>query len=85
MSEVSSARTSASIVSGYFNPLHLGHLALMEAAQEITGYLIVIVNNDAQQIAKKGRAIAPKTSGPPSCARFVWSTTPSSRSTRTTA
>ena len=60
MSEVSSARTSASIVSGYFNPLHLGHLALMEAAQEITGYLIVIVNNDAQQIAKKGRAITPQ-------------------------
>lgn len=47
----------ASIVSGYFNPMHVGHLAMMEAAQEITGYLIVIVNNDDQQVMKKGKVI----------------------------
>jgi cytidyltransferase-like protein len=47
----------ASIVSGYFSPLHHGHLDLFEAAQERSGYLIVIVNNDRQQILKKGRVI----------------------------
>jgi glycerol-3-phosphate cytidylyltransferase/D-beta-D-heptose 7-phosphate kinase/D-beta-D-heptose 1-phosphate adenosyltransferase len=47
----------ASIVSGYFNPLHHGHLDLLEAAAERSGYLIVIVNNDRQQILKKGRVI----------------------------
>jgi len=49
----------ASIVSGYFNPLHVGHLRMMEAARVLTGHLIVIVNNDAQQMLKKGRIILP--------------------------
>lgn len=47
----------ASIVSGYFNPLHQGHLDLFEAARERSGYLIVVVNNDQQQLLKKGRVI----------------------------
>ncbi|RSN57315.1 glycerol-3-phosphate cytidylyltransferase [Amycolatopsis sp. WAC 04182] len=47
----------ASIVSGYFNPLHQGHLDLFESAQARSGYLIVIVNNDHQQVLKKGRVI----------------------------
>ena len=47
----------ASIVSGYFGPLHQGHLDMMEAARELTGYLVVVVNNDAQQQLKKGRVI----------------------------
>jgi glycerol-3-phosphate cytidylyltransferase/D-beta-D-heptose 7-phosphate kinase/D-beta-D-heptose 1-phosphate adenosyltransferase len=50
----------ASIVSGYFSPLHQGHLDLFEAARHRTGYLIVIVNNDAQQVMKKGRIIQPE-------------------------
>jgi glycerol-3-phosphate cytidylyltransferase/D-beta-D-heptose 7-phosphate kinase/D-beta-D-heptose 1-phosphate adenosyltransferase len=49
----------ASIVSGYFGPLHDGHLDLFEAARARTGHLIVIVNNDQQQILKKGRMIQP--------------------------
>jgi len=48
-----------SIVSGYFNPLHVGHLRMMEAARAMTGYLVVIVNNDAQQMIKKGKIIVP--------------------------
>ncbi len=52
--------TRASIVSGYFNPLHQGHLDMIEAARERTGYLIVIVNNDKQQLLKKGRVIQPE-------------------------
>ena len=47
----------ASIVSGYFNPLHQGHLDMIEAARARSGYLIVIVNNDKQQLLKKGRVI----------------------------
>jgi glycerol-3-phosphate cytidylyltransferase/D-beta-D-heptose 7-phosphate kinase/D-beta-D-heptose 1-phosphate adenosyltransferase len=49
----------ASIVSGYFGPLHDGHLDLFEAARARTGHLIVIVNNDQQQVLKKGRLIQP--------------------------
>jgi glycerol-3-phosphate cytidylyltransferase/D-beta-D-heptose 7-phosphate kinase/D-beta-D-heptose 1-phosphate adenosyltransferase len=44
-------------VSGYFNPLHPGHLDLFEAARARTGYLVVIVNNDVQQVLKKGKVI----------------------------
>jgi cytidyltransferase-like protein len=47
----------ASVVSGYFNPLHPGHLDLFEAARARSGYLVVIVNNDTQQVLKKGRVI----------------------------
>jgi cytidyltransferase-like protein len=51
----------ASIVSGYFGPVHPGHLDLFEAARARTGHLIVIVNNDRQQLLKKGRIIQPDT------------------------
>lgn len=45
------------IVSGYFNPLHGGHLDMIEAAKAMGDKLIVIVNNDDQQILKKGKII----------------------------
>lgn len=45
------------IVSGYFNPLHGGHLDMLEAAKLHGDYLIVIVNNDMQQKIKKGKII----------------------------
>lgn len=45
------------IVSGYFNPLHGGHLDMIEAAAKMGDHLIVIVNNDAQQVLKKGKII----------------------------
>ena len=45
------------IVSGYFNPLHGGHLDMIEAAVALGDYLIVVVNNDVQQIQKKGKII----------------------------
>lgn len=51
---------SIAVVSGYFNPLHIGHLALLHAAEKLGPYLIVIVNNDRQQIQKKGRIIQPE-------------------------
>lgn len=45
------------IVSGYFNPLHGGHLDMIEAAAKLGDYLIVVVNNDVQQVQKKGKII----------------------------
>lgn len=45
------------ITSGYFNPLHGGHLDLVEAARTLGDKLIVIVNNDKQQLLKKGKII----------------------------
>ena len=39
-------------VSGYFNPLHEGHLELFEQAKETGDMLIVIVNNDKQRELK---------------------------------
>ena len=42
----------AIIVSGYFNPLHAGHLELFEIAKGIGDMLIVIVNSDLQRFLK---------------------------------
>ena len=40
------------IVSGYFNPIHVGHLELFEKANQAGDFLIVIVNNDLQRELK---------------------------------
>ena len=45
------------IVSGFFNPLHGGHLDMIEAAALMGDRLIVIVNNDVQQVLKKDKII----------------------------
>lgn len=45
------------IVSGFFNPLHGGHLDMIEAAALMGDKLIVVVNNDTQQVIKKGKVI----------------------------
>jgi len=39
--------------SGYFNPLHRGHISYLNEAKKLGDYLIVIVNNDFQ-IGLKG-------------------------------
>ena len=46
-------------VSGYFTALHKGHVLLFEKAAQLGDWLIVIVNNNQQQIAKKGRLVHP--------------------------
>ena len=48
------------IVSGFFNPLHGGHLDMIEAAAQMGDKLIVIVNNDVQQVMKKDKIILPE-------------------------
>jgi glycerol-3-phosphate cytidylyltransferase/D-beta-D-heptose 7-phosphate kinase/D-beta-D-heptose 1-phosphate adenosyltransferase len=45
------------IVSGFFNPLHGGHLDMIEAAARLGDRLVVIVNNDIQQVMKKDKVI----------------------------
>ncbi len=45
------------IVSGFFNPLHGGHLDMIEAARKMGDRLVVVVNNDDQQLIKKGKII----------------------------
>tara|TARA_R100001244_G_scaffold105529_1_gene78286 strand:- start:72 stop:548 length:477 start_codon:yes stop_codon:yes gene_type:complete len=41
------------VISGYFNPLHTGHLDYIKGASGLGDRLVVIVNND-QQVALKG-------------------------------
>ena len=41
------------VISGYFNPLHVGHLDYMEQAKKLGDKLIVIVNNDHQVKIKR--------------------------------
>ena len=36
------------VISGYFNPIHTGHLDYIKAASKLGDKLIVIVNNDDQ-------------------------------------
>ena len=43
-------------VSGYFDPLHVGHLEYLEMAKQLGDKLIVIVNNDKQALLKKGKS-----------------------------
>ena len=45
------------IISGFFNPLHGGHLDMVEEGARLGDRLVVIVNNDVQQEIKKGKII----------------------------
>ena len=48
-------KKKAIIVSGYFNPLHKGHLEYINNAKVLADELIVIVNNDYQRALKKSK------------------------------
>lgn len=43
-------------VSGYFDPLHVGHIDYLEMASQLGDELVVIVNNDYQASLKKGKS-----------------------------
>ena len=43
-------------VSGYFDPIHIGHLEYLNEASQLGDELHVIVNNDYQASLKKGRS-----------------------------
>ncbi len=42
--------------SGYFDPIHKGHIEYLRMARELGDELIVILNNDAQCKLKKGKS-----------------------------
>ena|SRR3989344_1956711 len=45
--------------SGYFDPLHLGHIEYLREAKKLGDKLIVIVNNSKQSVLKKGYEFMP--------------------------
>ena len=45
--------------SGYFDPLHVGHIECLEMAKKLGDKLVVIVNNAEQTKAKKGFEFMP--------------------------
>jgi D-beta-D-heptose 7-phosphate kinase/D-beta-D-heptose 1-phosphate adenosyltransferase len=49
-------KPKAIIVSGYFNPLHKGHIELFEKAKTKGDKLWVIINNDVQRELKGSKA-----------------------------
>lgn len=42
-------------VSGYFDPIHVGHIEYFKLAKQLGDRLVVIVNNNQQCILKKGK------------------------------
>lgn len=54
--------TSSTIVcvSGYFDPIHVGHLEYLCKARKLGDELVVIVNNDHQASLKKGKSFMPQ-------------------------
>ena len=46
------SKQTAIIVSGYFNPIHKGHIEYFYQAKELGDVLFVIVNNDDQRSLK---------------------------------
>jgi len=42
-------------VSGYFDPIHIGHLEYLKLAKKLGEKLVVIINNNYQCVLKKGQ------------------------------
>ncbi len=49
------------IASGYFNPLHTGHINLFHEAKKLGEFLVVIVNNDEQAKIKGSTLFMPES------------------------
>ena len=52
LEKMNKMKKKAIIVSGYFNPIHKGHLEYFNNAKAIADYLFVIVNSDFQRNLK---------------------------------
>ena len=48
------------VASGYFDPIHVGHIEYLELAAKQGDWLVVIVNNDKQAKIKKGKSFMPE-------------------------
>lgn len=47
------------MTSGYFDPLHFGHVELFQLSKNLGDHLIVVINNDNQTLQKKGYVFMP--------------------------
>lgn len=47
------------VASGYFDPIHYGHIEYLKKSKDLGDTLIVIVNNDKQATLKKGKPFMP--------------------------
>jgi len=54
------SKAKAIIVSGYFNPIHKGHLEFFNNAKALADKLFVIVNNDLQRELKGSKEFQDK-------------------------
>lgn len=48
------------IVSGGFDPVHVGHVRMFQEAKKLGDYLIVVLNNDNWIMKKKGKVFMPE-------------------------
>lgn len=51
--------TTIACVSGYFDPIHIGHIEYFKMSKKVADKLMVIVNNDEQAVLKKGKPFMP--------------------------
>lgn len=56
MNSLMSVKLTTVAASGYFDPLHVGHVEYLEKSKSLGDKLIVIVNNDKQAALKKGKS-----------------------------
>ena len=47
---------SVVVASGYFDPMHYGHIEYLQKSKDLGDKLIVIVNSDKQARMKKGNS-----------------------------
>ena len=47
------------LVTGGFDPLHIGHISYFKEAKALGDYLVVGINSDAWLTRKKGRPFMP--------------------------
>ena len=49
------------MVSGGFDPIHIGHVRMFEAARKLGDKLVVVINNDNWLVNKKGHVFMPSS------------------------
>lgn len=47
------------MVSGYFDPIHPGHISYIQEASKLGDWLIVVVDGDPRAVKKKGKPFIP--------------------------
>ena len=55
------SKQKAIMVSGYFNPIHKGHIEYINTAKSLVDALFVIVNNDQQRALKGSKEFQEET------------------------